>query len=62
MKNVGKSDRSVRIVIGVLIAVAGIYFKSWWGIVAILPLVTAFTGFCPFYKVLGITTRKTVVE
>ncbi|MGZ8559200.1 MAG: YgaP family membrane protein [Chitinophagaceae bacterium] len=62
MKNVGKSDRSVRIVIGVLIAVAGIYFKSWWGIVAILPLVTAFTGFCPLYKVLGITTRKTVVE
>jgi hypothetical protein len=57
--NVGKTDKTIRIVLGIVIAAAGFYFKSWWGIVAIVPLVTAFTGFCPLYSLLGINTCKT---
>jgi hypothetical protein len=60
--NVGKSDRNIRIVLGIVIAVAGFYFKSWWGIIAIVPLLTAFTGFCPLYKLLGINTCKTNIK
>lgn len=60
--NVGKTDRNIRIVLGIIIAVAGVYFKSWWGIVAIVPLVTAFIGFCPLYPVFGINTGKTKIE
>ena len=60
--NVGKTERMIRIVLGIIIAVAGVYFKSWWGIVAIVPLITAFAGFCPLYKLLGINTCKTVLE
>ena len=56
--NVGKSDKNIRIVLGIIIVAAGIYFKSWWGIVAIVPLVTAFTGVCPLYKLLGINSCK----
>ncbi|CAN5494297.1 hypothetical protein BH11BAC3_BH11BAC3_00950 [soil metagenome] len=57
--NVGKADQTIRILLGVIIAIAGIYFKSWWGLVALVPLITAFTGLCPLYKILGISTNKT---
>ena len=44
---------------GIIIAAAGFYFKSWWGIVAIVFLLTAVTGFCLQYKLLGNDTCKT---
>ena len=60
--NVGKTDKSIRIVLGIIIAAAGFYFKSWWGIVAIVPLLTAVTGFCPLYKLLGVDTCKSRIR
>ena len=60
--NVGKTDKNIRIVLGIIIVAAGVYFKSWWGIVAIVPLVTAFTGFCPLYRLFGINTCKTKIR
>jgi hypothetical protein len=59
--NVGKTDRSIRLIIAVVIGAAGIYFNSWWGLLAALPLLTSYAGFCPLYKVLGINTCKTSV-
>jgi len=47
--NVGKGDRIFRIIVGLAIIGAGLYFKSWWGAVGAIPLVTALTGFCPLY-------------
>lgn len=58
-KNVGMIDKVVRIVIGVAIVAAGLYYQSWWGLVAIIPLATAFIGFCGLYSLLGISTCKT---
>ncbi len=55
-KNVGKVDKVVRILIAIAIAVVGIYYHSWWGLLAILPLITALTGFCGLYSLLGIST------
>ncbi len=57
-QNIGKADQTIRILLGALIAIAGFYFKSWWGLVAIIPFVTAFTGLCPLYKILGINSKK----
>lgn len=57
--NISKTDKNIRIVLGSIIAATGVYFKSWWGIIAIVPLITAFTGVCPLYKLLGINTCKT---
>ncbi|MBU0560250.1 MAG: DUF2892 domain-containing protein [Bacteroidetes bacterium] len=57
-KNVGSVDRTVRIVIGVAIAAAGIYFQSWWGLVALLPLGTGLMGSCGAYSALGLSTCK----
>jgi len=54
--NVGQTDKVIRIILGVLIAVVGLYFKTWWGLVAIIPLGTALVNFCPLYAALGLTT------
>ena len=60
--NVGKTDRTIRLIIAVVVGAAGLYFKSWWGLLAILPLVTSYAGFCPLYSVLGISTCNTKVD
>lgn len=60
--NVGKIDKTTRIILGILIGATGFYFRSWWGLAAIVLLITAFTGFCPLYKLLGINTCKTKMK
>lgn len=55
-KNVGTTDKIIRIVIGVGIAAAGVYYQSWWGLLAVIPLSTAFEGICGLYSLLGIST------
>lgn len=54
--NMGKTDRFVRMILSIIIAGVGYYFKSWWGLVAIIPLLTSFTGFCPLYRLIGMNT------
>jgi len=56
--NVGKADMIVRIVLAVVIFALGYYFKSWWGLVGIVPLATAFVRWCPAYWPFGISTAK----
>jgi predicted RND superfamily exporter protein len=60
--NVGKTDKVIRILLGIIIAALGVYFKSWWGLVALIPLVTAFAGFCPLWGIFGINTHSKKVE
>jgi hypothetical protein len=55
-KNVGKTDKAIRIVLGLAIAAVGVYFQSWWGLLAIIPIATAFISFCGLYALLGIST------
>jgi hypothetical protein len=54
--NVGKTDRIIREVVGLGLIGAGIYFKSWWGAVGLIPLATAIFRFCPVYVPFGIST------
>ena len=56
--NMGITDRWIRVVIGLVIAAAGIYFKSWWGLIAIVPFATALIRTCPLYLPFGISTRR----
>lgn len=55
-KNVGKVDKVIRILIALIIGGVGIYYQSWWGLLAIIPLATALTGTCGLYSLLGIST------
>jgi hypothetical protein len=54
--NVGKIDKIGRILLGVTVIALGIYFQSWWGLVGIIPLTTALSGWCPLYSIFGLTT------
>jgi hypothetical protein len=58
-KNVGSSDRTIRVIAGLIIIFIGIYFKSWWGVVGVLPIVTAMLRWCPAYLPFGISSCKT---
>jgi hypothetical protein len=54
--NIGSIDRWSRVVLGLVIMAAGLYFKSWFGLIGLLPLVTALVGWCPAYVPFGIST------
>ena len=55
-KNAGTIDRILRIVIGIVALGAGYYYESWWGLVGIVPLLTAAMGSCPLYSIFGLST------
>ncbi len=57
-KNIGRTDKIIRIAIGLTIICAGIYFGSWWGAIGLAPIITAFIGWCPAYLPLGLSTCK----
>ncbi len=57
-KNVGKTDQIVRIVLAVVIFVLGIIFKSWWGLLGLVPLITGLVQYCPVFTLLKISTLK----
>ena len=57
MTNEGTIDRAVRIVLGLgLISLAFIGPQSPLGYLGLVPLATGLIGFCPLYKILGIST------
>ncbi|MCX7797009.1 MAG: DUF2892 domain-containing protein [Melioribacter sp.] len=58
-KNVGTTDKILRIVIGILIIAIGIITQSWWGLIGLIPIVTALIGWCPLYLLFGLSTCKT---
>jgi hypothetical protein len=56
-KNVGSVDRTVRIVVGLLlISLVFVGPATPWGWIGLIPLATALLGWCPLYTVLGIQT------
>ena len=57
-KRVGTVDMVIRLVIAVIIVGVGIYYKSYFGLIAIMPLGTAISGRCLLYTFLGISTCK----
>lgn len=63
-KNMGKTDRIIRITIAAIIAV--LYFMNvisgTWaivlGVLALVFVLTSFISFCPLYLPFGISTRR----
>lgn len=55
--NIGTIDRTIRIVLG-LALLALTYFgpQTPWGFIGLVPLFTALVGFCPAYRLLGLST------
>ncbi len=56
--NIGKTDRIIRVLIGLIVIAVGVYLKSWWGAVGLVPLFTAAIGWCGLYTLFGMSTCK----
>ncbi|SHF57016.1 Protein of unknown function [Mariniphaga anaerophila] len=56
--NVGSVDRLLRIIVGLVVAIVGVIFDSWWGLVGLIPLSTGLFKFCPLYIPLKINTSE----
>ena len=56
--NMGSVDRILRGVVGVIIIAAGVYYNSWWGLIGLIPLLTAIVGWCPAYFPFRLSTKK----
>lgn len=59
--NIGNIDRGLRIAVGLLL----LSYLFWggedvrlWGLIGLVPLLTAFVKFCPAYWITGIRTCK----
>jgi hypothetical protein len=47
--NLGKTDRIIRVIIGLAVIWSGLYYENWWGMVGVLVLIPAILGHCPLY-------------
>ena len=56
--NVGKTDRMIRIIAGLVIIVIGLVYQSWWGAIGIVPVLTGTLRWCPAYLPFKISTDK----
>jgi hypothetical protein len=60
--NVGSVDRTLRLVAGVGLAIGGVIFESYWGLIGVVLLATAVFRICPVYSAFGISTCKNESE
>ncbi len=61
-QNVGIADKIIRIAIGLGLLGFALFSESparWWGLVGIVPLLTATLGVCPLYSLVGLKTCPT---
>jgi hypothetical protein len=54
--NIGSFDIGARFLGGCLIGLWGVHAETLWGLIALPPVLTALTGFCPVYALLHIDT------
>ena len=66
-KNVGRLDRTVRLIVGVALILIGLFPLGGWrgnstgidvALFALWPLMTGAVGFCGLYMFFGISTRE----
>jgi hypothetical protein len=66
-KNLGRLDRTVRLIVGVALILVGLFPLGGWrgssaginvALFALWPLMTGVVGFCGLYVPFGISTRE----
>lgn len=59
-QNANAIDRLLRLAIGVvLLALVFVGPKTPWGLIGLIPLATGALGFCPLYRLIGVSTCRT---
>ena len=55
-KNVGSLDKTIRLIVGIFIIVAGVINESLLGAIGLIPIATALINWCPLYPIFKINT------
>lgn len=59
-RNVGRIDRLIRLAMGA--GMLSMLFwapeSGYWGLLGVLPIASAISGFCPTYQLIGLKTRS----
>ena len=55
-RNESNLDRTFRVIVALVIFAAGIATGSLLGLIGFVPLVTGLVGWCPLYRIAGIST------
>lgn len=61
-KNVGNTDAVLRVILGMIILFAGLWYNSLWGFVGIVFIASGALSFCPIYRIFGIQTCSPNLE
>lgn len=59
-QNVGKVDRWIRVIIGVILLSLIVFLSGgvrWIGLIGLIPLLTGIVGYCPLYSLFKIKTN-----
>lgn len=57
LTNESSIDRALRVVIGIVVlSLVVVGPKTMWGLLGLVPLLTGLVGFCPLYRLLGLST------
>jgi len=61
-KNIGKTDKVIRLIVGLVALALAFIYSYWWLILAVIGLVTSFTGKCPVYSLFSKKKKQVVVK
>ena len=59
--NIGSLDRTIRIILGILILCMWFVLPGntkYFALIGLIPLITAIVGFCPLYSIFGLNKNK----
>lgn len=56
--NIGMSDKIIRIIAGFTMIILGVVFDTLWGLLGVIPLITAAVNYCPLYSLFKLNTRR----
>jgi len=57
-ENEGKTDRIIRIVLGVIAVILGYLYSPWFYILALVLIFTGAIGYCFIYEIFNFSTAK----
>lgn len=57
-KNIGNTDRIIRIILGLALIIWGVISINYFGVIGLVFIVTALVKRCPVYTIIGVKTNK----
>lgn len=54
--NVGRTDQTIRVILGLVIIILGLYFRKFWALFGLISITEGLIRYCPLNDMLGIST------